>query len=49
MWVGWTRPKVMSVVGWLEKWPVVGLVGEFLEGYVPLVDDLFYCEWQVFG
>ena len=44
MWVGWTRPKVLRVVKGLERIPVVGLVGEFVEGYLPLVDDYFYCE-----
>ena len=44
MWIGWTRPKIMSWVQWFERWPVLGLVGGFAEGYLPLVDDYFYCE-----
>ena len=43
MWVGWTRPKIMGIVKGLERIPIVGLVGEFVEGYLPLVDDYFYC------
>lgn len=44
MWVGWTRPKVLGWVKTLERIPLVGLVGELVEGYLPLVDDYFYCE-----
>jgi len=44
MWIGWTRPKVMGFVKGLERIPIVGLVGELVEGYLPLVDDYFYCE-----
>lgn len=43
LWVGWTRPKIMRVVGALERVPVLGLVGGFIGDYVPLVDDYFYC------
>lgn len=43
MWIGWTRPKIMGVVKFIERIPVVGLFGEFVEGYVPLIDDYFYC------
>ncbi|WWD18976.1 hypothetical protein CI109_103433 [Kwoniella shandongensis] len=42
MWIGWTRPKVMSVVNDLERIPLLGLVGELMEGYLPLVDDYFF-------
>ncbi|EIW67372.1 hypothetical protein TREMEDRAFT_16146, partial [Tremella mesenterica DSM 1558] len=42
MWVGWTRPKILGVVRTLERIPVVGLVGEFVEAYLPLVDDYLY-------
>ncbi|GFZ49411.1 hypothetical protein JCM24511_07531 [Saitozyma sp. JCM 24511] len=42
MWVGWTRPKVLGWVKTLERIPLVGLVGELVEGYLPLVDDYFY-------
>ncbi|CAD6580025.1 MAG: Peroxisomal membrane protein pex16 [Tremellales sp. Tagirdzhanova-0007] len=44
MWIGWTRPKVMRVLKGLERIPLVGLVGELVEGYLFLVDDYFYCE-----
>ena len=44
MWVGWTRPKIMGVVRALERIPLVGMVGGVVEGYVPLVDDYFYCK-----
>jgi hypothetical protein len=43
LWVGWTRPKIMRVVGALERIPILGLVGGFIGDYVPLVDDYFYC------
>jgi hypothetical protein len=44
MWVGWTRPKIMALVKGIERIPLIGLAGEFVEGYIPLVDDYFYCE-----
>jgi peroxin-16 len=44
MWVGWTRPKIMAVVKGLERIPLIGIAGGFVEGYIPLVDDYFYCE-----
>lgn len=44
MWVGWTRPKIKRVCGLLERIPLVGLVGDFVEGYLPFVDEYFYCE-----
>jgi hypothetical protein len=44
IWVGWTRPRVMRVVKGIERIPIVGMIGELLEGYLPLVDDYFYCE-----
>lgn len=43
MWIGWTRPKVMSVVRGLQRIPLIGLAGGLIEGYLPLVDD-YYCE-----
>nr|ODN86397.1 peroxin-16 [Cryptococcus depauperatus CBS 7841] len=43
MWIGWTRPKVVGAAKLLEKIPVIGLVGELIEGYLPLVDDYFFC------
>lgn len=50
MWVGWTRPKIMALVKGIERIPLFGLAGEFVEGYIPLVDDYFYCECgQAFG
>jgi hypothetical protein len=49
MWVGWTRPKVLGWVKTLERIPLVGLVGELIEGYLPLVDDYFYCEFVSSG
>ncbi|KAK8854875.1 hypothetical protein IAR55_003614 [Kwoniella newhampshirensis] len=49
MWIGWTRPKVMSVVKTLERVPLLGLVGELVEGYLPLVDDYFFCKCIMFG
>ncbi|WVQ74803.1 hypothetical protein IAR50_004409 [Cryptococcus sp. DSM 104548] len=42
LWVGWTRPKIVKVARGLERIPLVGLVGELVEGYLPLVDDYFY-------
>ncbi|KAK1927021.1 putative peroxisomal membrane protein pex16 [Papiliotrema laurentii] len=42
MWVGWTRPKVMNVVRILGKVPIVNFASEFIEGYIPLVDEYFY-------
>lgn len=44
MWIGWTRPKIMGIVKALERVPLVGLVGDLVEGYIPLVDEYFYCE-----
>lgn len=44
MWVGWTRPKITSWIEWLERWPVVGIAGSWAGGYLPLVDDYYYCE-----
>ncbi|WVQ81980.1 hypothetical protein IAT38_004107 [Cryptococcus sp. DSM 104549] len=41
MWIGWTRPKVVGFAKGLERIPIVGLFGELLEGYLPLVDDYF--------
>lgn len=50
MWVAWTRPKLLGVVKRVERVPLVGVLGEFVEGYFPLVDDYFYCKWrQWFG
>ncbi|WWC63177.1 uncharacterized protein I303_105777 [Kwoniella dejecticola CBS 10117] len=43
MWLGFTRPKILSLSKGLERIPLVGLVGELVEGYLPLVDDYFYC------
>jgi len=43
MWLGWTRPKIMGIVRTLERVPLVGLVGDLVEGYIPLVDEYFYC------
>ncbi|ODN78927.1 hypothetical protein L202_04450 [Cryptococcus amylolentus CBS 6039] len=42
LWLGWTRPKIVKVAQGLERIPLVGLVGELVEGYLPLVDDYFY-------
>ena len=47
MWIGWTRPKVMRVVKGVERIPIVGLVGELVEGYLSLVDEYFYCEFNL--
>ncbi len=44
MWIGWTRPKVMRVIGVLNKVPIVSIAGEFVEGYLPLADEYFYCK-----
>lgn len=44
MWVGWTRPKIMSVTKAVERIPLVGLLGDFAEGYLGLVDEYFYRE-----
>ncbi|OCF57410.1 peroxin-16 [Kwoniella mangroviensis CBS 10435] len=44
MWLGFTRPKVLGLTRLVEKIPIVGLVGDLVEGYLPLVDDYFYCE-----
>ncbi|WVQ68220.1 uncharacterized protein L199_006427 [Kwoniella botswanensis] len=42
MWLGFTRPKVLGLTKLVEKIPIVGLVGDLVEGYLPLVDDYFY-------
>ncbi|WRT68295.1 uncharacterized protein IL334_005271 [Kwoniella shivajii] len=42
MWLGFTRPKVLGLAKGLERVPILGLVGELVEGYLPLVDDYFY-------
>ncbi|OWZ31130.1 peroxin-16 [Cryptococcus neoformans AD2-60a] len=42
MWIGWTRPKIVSVARTLERIPILGLVGDLVEGYLPLVDDYFF-------
>lgn len=34
----------MGLVKFMERIPIVGLFGEFVKGYVPLVDEYFYCE-----
>jgi hypothetical protein len=34
----------MAVLGALERIPLIGLAGGFVEGYIPLVDDYFYCK-----
>lgn len=44
MWVGWTRPKIVGITKTLERIPLVGLVAEFAESYLGLVDEYFYCE-----
>lgn len=44
VWLGWTRPKIKRVCKVLERVPLVGLVGDFVEGYLPFVDEYFYCE-----
>lgn len=44
MWIGWTRPKIKRVCGVLERITLIGLVGDFVEGYLPFVDEYFYCE-----
>ena len=49
MWVGWTRPKIMGWVKWLERWPLVGYAGDFAEGYLSLVDEYFYCQSGLSG
>lgn len=46
MWIGWTRPKVVSIAKTLERVPILGLVGDLVEGYLPLVDDYFFCEFM---
>ncbi|WWC90818.1 uncharacterized protein L201_005755 [Kwoniella dendrophila CBS 6074] len=45
MWLGFTRPKVLSISSKLEKIPLIGLVGGLVEGYLPLIDDYFYCKY----
>ncbi|WVR07428.1 hypothetical protein IAU60_004469 [Kwoniella sp. DSM 27419] len=42
MWLGFTRPRVLGLAKWLERVPIVGLAGDLVEGYLPLVDDYFY-------
>ncbi|ORY35444.1 peroxisome membrane protein [Naematelia encephala] len=42
IWIGWTRPKVLGIAKVLEKVPLIGLLGQFVEGYLPLVDDYHY-------
>lgn len=44
LWLGWTRPKIQGWVDWLGRWPLIGLVGELGAGYLPLVDDNFFCQ-----
>ncbi|WVF72701.1 hypothetical protein IAT40_007519 [Kwoniella sp. CBS 6097] len=44
MWLGFTRPKIQGIAKGLGRVPVLGLVGELVQGYLPLVDDYFYCE-----
>lgn len=46
MWIGWTRPKIVSIAKTLESVPILGLVGDLVEGYLPLVDDYFFCEFM---
>jgi peroxin-16 len=36
----------MTIVKRLERIPLVGLVGELVEGYLPLVDEYFYCKFS---
>lgn len=45
MWIGWTRPKIVSFIQALERIPLIGLAGELVAGYLPLVDD-YFCEWR---
>jgi peroxin-16 len=42
MWIGWTRPKIVGVIRFLEKIPLIGLAGELINGYLPLADEFFY-------
>jgi hypothetical protein len=35
----------MAIVKGLERIPLIGIAGGFVEGYIPLVDDYFYCEF----
>lgn len=37
----------MAVVKGLGRIPIVGLVGELVEGYLPLVDDYIYCRCEI--
>ena len=46
VWVGWTRPKIMTVVRGIQRIPLVGIAAELVEGYLPLVDDYFYCKFR---
>ncbi|WVQ99914.1 hypothetical protein IAU59_007057 [Kwoniella sp. CBS 9459] len=45
MWLGFTRPKIQGLSRSLGRVPILGLVGELVQGYLPLVDDYFYCEF----
>jgi hypothetical protein len=38
----------MALVKGLERIPLIGLAGGFVEGYIPLVDDYFYCKLVLF-
>jgi peroxin-16 len=42
MWIGWTRPKIVGFIKGLERIPLIGLAGELISGYLPLVDEYFY-------
>ncbi|WWC71669.1 uncharacterized protein I206_105627 [Kwoniella pini CBS 10737] len=42
MWIGFTRSKILKISKSLERIPLIGLLGELIEGYLPLVDDYFY-------
>ncbi|GMK59154.1 hypothetical protein CspeluHIS016_0701690 [Cutaneotrichosporon spelunceum] len=42
MWIGWTRPKVVGVINFLGRIPLISLAGDLIGGYLPLVDDYFY-------
>lgn len=43
MWIGWTRPKIVRVINVLNRVPLISLAGDFISGYLPLVDD-YFCE-----
>lgn len=47
MWIGWTRPKIVSFVNFLERIPLISLAGDLIGGYLPLVDD-YFCELPPF-